>query len=175
MRGFWYSSPTFRQNSPSCSTRSASRRYCSRSCLVYFPPSPSFSSAFSSASLRGGRSGSRTCSLVLERSWFWSRRVVSGASSTSASPRSVTKPATSTRRKALTSILDWSGVSTGISTKVAQAARLPPASASRTRRAGLRLLLGLAVALVIGFPEQIVVLLDIQVARLQLEGLLVGG
>mgnify|MGYP003694233315 CR=1 FL=1 len=41
--GFWNSSPTFRQNSASCSTRSASSLYCSRSCLLYLPPSPSCS------------------------------------------------------------------------------------------------------------------------------------
>src|SRR5207249_11251834 len=173
IRGFWYSSPTLRQNSPSCRMRSASRRYCSRSCLVYLPPSPSFSSDFSSASLRGGRSGSSTCSLVLERSWFWSRRGVSGASSTSAWPRSVTNPATSTRRNALTSIFDCRGVSTGISTKLAQAARLAPATARISGRRPLRLFLGFSVSLVIGFPEEVVVLLDVDVARLQLERLLV--
>src|SRR5207245_5907665 len=100
--------------------------------------------------------------------------VVPGASSTAAPPRAVTKPATSTRRKPLTSIFDWSGVSTGISTKLAQATRLVPARTSISGRPPLRLFLRFSVALVIGFPEQVVVLLDVDVARLELEGLLVG-
>src|SRR5207245_3264716 len=131
--------------------------YCSRSCLLYLPPSPSFSSTCSSASWRGGRSGSRTCILVLARSWFCSRRTVSGDSSKSDSASSVAKPATSTRRKRLTSIFDCSGVSTGTSTKVAQ-----PAPSRAGSRRSLRLLAVLAVALVIGLAEQLVDLQDLQ-------------
>src|SRR5687768_4162751 len=95
------------------------------------------------------------------------RRVVSEPSSTSASSRSVTKPATSTRRKRLTSIFDWSGVSTGTSTTVAQ----PEASRAAAARPRLRRLL-LAISLVIGFSEEIVVLLDVQAAGGELQGLL---
>src|SRR5687767_2534308 len=98
-------------------------------------------------------------------------RVVSEPSSTSASSRSVAKPATSTRRKRLTSILLCSGVSTGTSTTVAHPeARIAAAAAARPR---LRLLL-LAVSLVIGFPEQVVVLLDVETGGRDLQGLLEG-
>src|SRR5688500_1518639 len=97
------------------------------------------------------------------------RRVVSEPSSTSASSRSVTKPATSTRRKRLTSILLCSGVSTGTSTTVAQA----EASRAAAARPRLRLLL-LAISLVIGFSEEVVVLLDVEAAGGDLQGLLEG-
>src|SRR5687768_12646645 len=98
-------------------------------------------------------------------------RVVSEPSSTSASSRSVAKPATSTRRKRLTSILLCSGVSTGTSTTVAHpVTRIAAAVAAGPR---LRLLL-LAISLVIGFPEQVVVLLDVEAAGRDLQGLLEG-
>src|SRR5687768_17981287 len=97
------------------------------------------------------------------------RRVVSEPSSTSASSRSVTNPATSTRRKRLTSILLWSGVSTGTSTTVAQ-----PEARRAAARARLRGLLLLAVSLVIGFSEQVIVLLDVEAAGGDLQGLLEG-
>src|SRR5687767_14364103 len=97
------------------------------------------------------------------------RRVVSEPSSTSASSRSVAKPATSTRRKRLTSILLWSGVSTGTSTIVAQPEASRAAPAARLRR-----LLLLAISLVICFPEEVVVLLDVEAAGGDLQGLLEG-
>src|SRR5687768_101078 len=106
---------------------------------------------------------------VPARSWFWRRRVVSEAMSMSVSPSSLTKPATSTRRNRVTSILLWSGVSTGTSTTVAQPVDRRPA---RSRLRVLRLVL--AVSLVIGFPEQVVVLLDVEVPGLELQGLLEG-
>src|SRR5262245_55629884 len=169
MSGCWNSSPTLRQKSASWRILSDSRRYWSRSSFVYLPPSPSFSSSRSSASCRGGWSGSSTCSRLLERSWFCSSRVVSEPSSTSLSPMSVTKPATSTRRNEVTSILLCSGVSTGTSTKLEQ-----PAERSGRRRALRIRLPRLAIAFVIGFTEQVVVLLDVHVAGLELERLLVG-
>src|SRR5262249_48723555 len=100
-----------------------------------------------------------------------SSRAVSEERSTSESPRSVTKPATSTRRKLETSSFDWRGVSTGTSMKLAHA---PAARAARPSSRRLGLLLGFAVSLVIGLAEQVVVLLDVQAARLDLQGLLVG-
>ena len=76
----------------------------------------------------------------------------------------------------MTSILLCSGVSTGTSTTVAQAqagdARARPGARRGAKAFGVLGLL--AIALVIGFPEQIVVLLDVEVARLELQGLLEG-
>src|SRR6188474_1822317 len=104
------------------------------------------------------------------------RRVVSEPRSTSASSRSVTKPATSTRRKELTSILLCSGVSTGTSTTVAHPAPSRGSSMSAARDARLRGLLGvlLAISLVIGFPEEVIVLEDVDAGGRDLQGLLEG-
>ncbi len=54
IKGFWNSSPILRQNSPSPSTRSASTRNCSLSCLFMRPPSPIFDKIRSRASFSGG-------------------------------------------------------------------------------------------------------------------------
>src|SRR5262249_55033943 len=169
MSGCWYSSPTLRQNSGSWSRRSTSSLYWSRSALFSFPDSDSRPSILSIASCRGGRSGSITCSRAELRSWFCRRREVSEDRSTSASTRSVAKPAIRTRRKPETSSFDCSGVSTGTSTNEAQ-----PAPRSPRRSAALRALLALAIALVIGFPEQVVVLLDVDVVGPELHRALVG-
>src|SRR5262245_48919167 len=133
------------------------------------------------ASCSGGRSGSITWRRAVLRSWFCSSRAVSDERSTSASTRSVAKPAMRTRRKDDTSSLLWSGVSTGTSTNeeqppAASAARMPIESAFGPTRTLLGLpALALAISLVIGFPEKIVVLLDIDVVRLELERAVVGG
>src|SRR6185295_7997820 len=179
MSGFWYSSPILRQKSASWRTRSVSSLYWSRSCLLRWPPCPLWervSRDFSRAICRGGRSGSSTCSFEFDRSWFCKSRAVSEATSTSVSRRSVANPAMSTRLNPETSSLLWSGVSTGTSTKEAQPGiSRARASGSALRCGRRRLLLGLAIAFVIGFPEQVVVLLDVDVGRLQLERLVVGG
>src|SRR5262249_856256 len=128
-----------------------------------WPLSVAFAS--DATSMSGSTSESITRSSDLVRSWLRSRRVVSRLPSTSSVPPA-RKAATRTRWKAPTSSLGRIGVSIWISYELVQAA---------ASRSAPRLLASLACRAVIDFLEQLVVLLDHRVVRLEFERLLIRG
>ena len=163
MSGFWYSSPTLRQYSASCRARSASSLYCSLLLLGVAAALPELLQDLLEGVVQRRTVGLQHLQRVLERSWFCSRRAVSGGE-VHAPLRPVGHEARHQHpAEGVTSILDCSGVSIGTSTKEAQQAesRRTGRSARATSSSWL------AVAFVIGFPEKVVVLLDVDAAWLR--------
>src|SRR5450759_845012 len=132
-------------------------------CAADAVPSASARGCWAAISVSGTTSASISVMLDLVRSWLRSRRTVSRLASTSSAPPAM-NPATSTRWNGDVSSFGWIGVSSGISNTLVQVAR---ASAATTLASGA------AARAVIDFLEEIVVLADGHVLRVEFEGLVV--
>src|SRR6185295_13660278 len=124
-------------------------------------------------SISGRTSASMTFSDDFVRSWLRSSRTVSWFASTSSLPPA-TKPTTSTRWNGDTSSFGWIGVSIGISNVSGPHAATVAAATKANAARNLLLLLFRRTRSIIDFLEELEILTDFRILRLELDRLLVG-